>query len=102
MDIGRAIRLCRTQRGLSQGQLAEKASCSTACINQLEKGKRDPTSTITNIANALGIPVGLLFFLGAEQEDLHGLDKTLQGDIARTILTLIKGGSHDHDEAQSA
>jgi len=102
MNIGRAIKLCRTQRGMSQGDLAKHAKCSLAGISQLETGKRDPTSTIDNIANALGIPVGLLFFLGAEEGDLHGIDKALQGELARIALMLLKNEDGEKSETKPA
>jgi len=90
MNLGKAIKLCRTQRGLSQGELSQKAHCSVSYLSMLENNKRDPTlSTMTSIAHALRIPVGILFFLGAEEGDLSGIDKALQGDLARTVLELL-------------
>jgi len=102
MNIGRAIKLCRTQRGISQGDLAKRANCSLAGISQLETGKRNPTSVIDNIAKALGVPVGILFFLGAEEGDLRGIDKELQAELARTALMLLKNEYGKKDEIESA
>lgn len=90
MNLGQAIKLCRTRRGISQADLAERAECSVSYLSMLENNKRDPTlSTMTRIAGALHVPVGILFFLGAEGNDLSGLDKTLQGELARTALELL-------------
>jgi len=90
MNIGKAIKLCRTQRGISQAELAQQAKCSVSYLSMLENNKRDPTlSTMTSIAQALRVPTSILFFLGAEEGDLSGLDKTLQGDLARTVLELL-------------
>ncbi|WGO84688.1 helix-turn-helix domain-containing protein [Arsenophonus apicola] len=90
MNIGQAIKLCRTQRGFSQTELAQQAECSVSYLSMLENNKRDPTlSTMTKIANALRIPVGIIFFLGAEGDDLTGIDKSLQGELARTALELL-------------
>jgi transcriptional regulator with XRE-family HTH domain len=90
MNIGQAIKLCRTRRGLSQAELARHAECSVSYLSMLENNKRDPTlSTMTQIAHALRVPVGIIFFLGAENGDLSGIDKTLQGDLARTALELL-------------
>ena len=56
----------------------------------LENNKRDPTlSTLAKIAQALRVPVGILFFLAAEGNELTGMDKALQGDLARTALELL-------------
>jgi len=56
----------------------------------LENNKRDPTlSTLTKIAHGLGVPMGILFFLAAEREELGGMDKELAGELARTALELL-------------
>lgn len=52
----------------------------------LENNKRDPTlSTLTNVAQALQIPVGLLFFLASEQEDLGPIDEKTAGKLMQSI-----------------
>ena len=90
MNVGQAIKLCRTRRGISQADLARQAECSVSYLSMLENNKRDPTlSTMTKIAHALHMPVGSIFFLGAEGDDLTGIDKSLQGDLARTALELL-------------
>lgn len=90
MNIGQAIKLCRIRRGISQAELARRAECSVSYLSMLENNKRDPTiSTMNKISKALCVPVGIIFFLGAEGNDLVGIDKSLQGDIARTALELL-------------
>lgn len=90
MNVGQAIKLCRTQRGISQTDLAQQAECSVSYLSMLENNKRDPTlSTLESIADALGIPVSIIFFLAAEANDLKGIDKSLQGELARTALDLL-------------
>ena len=90
MNIGHAIKLCRTRRGFSQSVLAEKADCSVSYLSVLENNKRDPAlSTITKIADALKVPLGLLFFLASEKDEIQGMDKKLAGDLARTALELL-------------
>ncbi|MEZ5465728.1 MAG: helix-turn-helix transcriptional regulator [Lysobacteraceae bacterium] len=86
MNVGRAIRLCRTKRGASQGAVARRASCSVSYLSMLENNKRDPTlSTLTRVAQALQIPVGLLFFLASEQEDLGPIDEKTAGKLMQCI-----------------
>lgn len=90
MNVGQAIKLCRTQRGISQTDLAQQAKCSVSYLSMLENNKRDPTlSTLESIADALGVPVSIIFFLAAEAGDLKGIDKNLQGELARTALDLL-------------
>lgn len=99
MNLGQAIKMCRTRRGISQTDLSQKAECSVSYLSMLENNKRDPTlSTVTRIAHALQVPVGILFFLGAEGGDLQGIDKSLQGDLARTALELLNEPA-DHQRA---
>jgi transcriptional regulator with XRE-family HTH domain len=51
----------------------------------LENNKRDPTlSTLTRIASALRVPIGVLFVLAAEAKDLGSVDRRLTGALARS------------------
>lgn len=90
MNVGRAIRLCRVQRGASQGSVARQASCSVSYLSMLENNKRDPTlSTLAKVAHALQIPVGLLFFLASEQGDLGAIDEKTAGKLMQSILASL-------------
>lgn len=91
MNVGQAIRLCRTQRKASQTEVAQRASCSVSYVSMLENNKRDPTlSTLTKIASALRVPIGVLFFLASEQEDLGSVDKRLTGALAQSALASLR------------
>ena len=84
MNIGQAIKMCRTRRGVSQTDLALRADCSVSYLSMLENNKRDPTlSTLTKIAQALNIPIGILFFLASERDELTGMDKELAGELRK-------------------
>lgn len=90
MNIGQAIKMCRTRRGVSQAALANRARCSVSYLSMLENNQRDPTlSTLTNVAQALNVPIGILFFLASEHGELSGMDKELAGELARTALELL-------------
>jgi transcriptional regulator with XRE-family HTH domain len=90
MNVGQAIKMCRTRRGISQTDLALQARCSVSYLSMLENNKRDPTlSTLTNISTALRVPIGILFFLASEREELSGIEKDLAGELARTALELL-------------
>lgn len=90
MKIGSAIQTCRVRRRLSQAEVARKAGCSVSYLSMLENSLRDPTlSTIENIANALSVPIEILFFLGAEKGELVGINKELAGQLAITALDLL-------------
>ena len=90
MNIGSAIHLARTKRKLSQAALAERAEISVSYLSMLERSKRDPAlSTLKRVANALGMPLEILFFLGAESGELTGLNRELAGQLAYAALELL-------------
>lgn len=90
MNVGRAIRLCRVKRGASQGTVARRASCSVSYLSMLENNKRDPTlSTLAKVAQALQIPIGLLFFLAAEREDLGPVDEKTTSKVMQSALASL-------------
>jgi len=90
MNVGQAIKMCRSRRGLSQAELARRAGCSVSYMSLLENNQRDPTlSTVEKIALALNVPIGILFFLAADSNDISGMDKELAGQLARTALELL-------------
>ena len=94
MNVGKAIRLCRTQRGVSQSAIADRAKCSVSYLSMLENNKRDPTlSTVTRIAEALHVPVGLLFVLASDQSELGALDEHVANQLMQAALTSLEASS---------
>lgn len=91
MNLGKAISLCRTQRGLTQAELASRSGVSTSYLSLLEKNKRkDPSlSTMRKIAEALRVPFGILFFLAADKSELSGLPPELIEKLAYAALSLL-------------
>lgn len=91
MSLGSAIQLCRLKRKLTQSQLAKRAGCSVSYLSMLENSERaDPTlSKVTKIAEALGVPIEILFFLAADRGQLSGIDKGLAGQLAIAALDLL-------------
>lgn len=91
MNLGKAISLCRNQRGFTQAELAVRARLSVSYLSLLEQNKRkDPSlSTIQKLAEALRVPSGILFFLAADQVELSGLEPDLQQRLAHAALTLL-------------
>lgn len=98
MNIADALKKCRELKGMTQSALAERAGISPSYLSQLEKGKRDPKLTmLTQLANALGVPVAILFFLAADEKELSGLNEDLRKDLSFTAWSFIK----DRDYGQS-
>ena len=92
MNLGRAISLCRKQRRLTQETLATKAGLSKSYLSLLEQNKRrDPTlSTIQKLAEAIGVPTGILFYLAADETEMAGIDAELSRRLAHTALEMLK------------
>ena len=60
--IGQRIRNYRTQNGLSQEKLAERAGCPPTYIGQLERGEKNATlESVEKIASAMDISLSELF-----------------------------------------
>lgn len=90
MNIGNAIQLARTRRKLSQAKLAERVGLSVSYLSLLERSRRDPPlSTLQRIAAGLHVPLEILFFLGAEDNELSGINKDLAGQLAAMALDLL-------------
>jgi transcriptional regulator with XRE-family HTH domain len=90
--IGRRVRDCRKQSGLTQDTVAEQAGLAEATLRAVEAGRRGPSvDSITAIAGALGVPVSTFFSddavadgSGAEAARLfRELDERLQPVVIR-------------------
>lgn len=92
MNIGYAIKLCRQQRKLTQGELATSAGVSVSYLSLLERGGRsDPGLTsLESIARGLDVPMTLLLFLAAGDEDLKGFTPELKEKLSAAALSLMR------------
>ena len=60
MNIGNAIKTCRTRRNMSLAQLAELVECSVSYLSLIERNRRHPATTVlSKISEALRVPVGM-------------------------------------------
>jgi transcriptional regulator with XRE-family HTH domain len=90
MNLGKAIKLCRTQREFTQAELADRACISKSYLSLIERGKRDPSfSTFQDIAAALEIPESILVFLAADSAGIEALNPDLAEKLSHTTLKLI-------------
>lgn len=91
MTLGKAVLLCRRERGLSQLELGLRTDAGAPYICRLEQDKLNPTlSTIRKVAKELNIPLALLFFLAADRRELVGLDPSLQAMVDRATLAMLR------------
>lgn len=90
MTLGDAIRFCRTQRGLSQTQLAQACEISVSYLSMIERNKRDPLfSVVTGIAKALDMPLVILLFIAADMQELGMLDAGLREKLSYASLVIL-------------
>ena len=90
MNLGRSIKMCRTNQGLSQEDLATRIGMSVSNISLIEQGKRDPAfSTIEEVASALGVTLSLLTFLAAEPGELRGVPEDVRDKLAGVAYKLL-------------
>ena len=101
MSLGRALKSCRLQRGLTQEDVCERSGLSVAYISLLERNKRDPTySVVWRLADALGLPAYLLVFMGSSERVDSGLiDKEIAEKLSLEVLQLLM---RNDDEGHSS
>ncbi|MCC6726485.1 MAG: helix-turn-helix transcriptional regulator [Saprospiraceae bacterium] len=71
MNVGATIISLRKKNGLSQIELAKACELSQTYLSQIENNRREPQiSSLKKISDALGVPLPMLFFMSAEEEDV--------------------------------
>lgn len=77
MDYGRAIRVVRAVKNVSQKDLADAArpkKLDQSHVSRIESGKRKPSEEVLSaIANGLEVPRLLLTLLASEPRDFRGI-----------------------------
>jgi transcriptional regulator with XRE-family HTH domain len=59
LGLGRLVQQVRRSRGLTVGELSQRASVSSGLISQLERGRGNPSFlTLSRLAEALEVPLG--------------------------------------------
>jgi len=92
MDIGKAIKLCRTQKGWTQVNLSKRTGIAISHVSMIERNQRDPSmKAIQAIAEAFGMPLNVLVFLAAERNELGGISNELKDKLSRAALELLRG-----------
>lgn len=96
MNLGKAIKLCRVQKGMNQSDLANQADISISYLSLLEQGKRDPNfSTVEKISQALDVPLSIMVFLAADpKSELKEFSPELIEKLSSTALNLIRETVH--------
>ena len=90
MKYGKAIKVARAARELSQEELAERARLDPSYISVLESGDRVPSgAALEAIAKALHVPLYVLTLLASERKDLRGVPAREAQLLGRRLLEVL-------------
>jgi transcriptional regulator with XRE-family HTH domain len=90
MQYGKAIRICRAARGISQKDLAAKADLNPSHVSLIEADRRTPSlATIEKISKALGVPTHLVMLLAAEPADVQNQNPEDLKELSNMLLQLL-------------
>lgn len=85
MDIATIVRQARTQAGLTQAELAERAGTSQPAVARLEAGQGSPSlATVERLVGAAGYDLGLS--LVPKQVVRDAVVDAYKVDVDRTLL----------------
>jgi transcriptional regulator with XRE-family HTH domain len=91
MNVGKALKLCRSAKDLSLETVAERAGISVSHLSRIENSKREPTLPLINkIARALSVPTAVVIFMASEDDELEGLDEKTGRRFEQLALDLIR------------
>lgn len=91
MDIGRAIRLCRSQKGWTLRDLSKRSGITGSHLSMIERNQRDASmAAMQSLANAFGMPLNVLVFLAADEKELAGISNELKEKLSRAALELLR------------
>lgn len=97
MDIGRAVKLCRSQKGWTLQELGKLTGIAASHLSMIERNRRDPSmNAMQAIANAFGMPLNVLVFLAADPKDLAGVSEELKEKLSRAALELLRLPTTNH------
>lgn len=90
MDYGRAIRVVRAARRISQAELARRSSIDQTYVSMIEKGIREPNPDLLAVlVAALDVPLPLLQLLAADSSELNSIDEAQASALALELLALL-------------
>ena len=96
MDYGKAIRIVRAAKGLSQRDLARLTGYNSSYVSLLERGLREPaTSTLKKLARVLGVPVYLLTLLASDKDALRGISEKQANHLGLQMLEILLGAENE-------
>lgn len=94
-EYGRAVRVIRAMRGMTQRETAERAEIEPNYLAMIESGGRTPSARLQRaIARALHAPPYFVTML-ADAGEVRRMSAEMRGELARQLLDLYLAGSGD-------
>lgn len=91
MDIGRAVKLSRSQKGWTLRELSKQSGIAVSHLSMIERNQRDASmSAMQALANAFGMPLNVLIFLAADPTELTGISTELREKLSHAALQLLR------------
>lgn len=91
VDIGHAVKLCRSQKGWTLRELSKRTGMAVSHLSMIERNQRDASMTAMQaLANAFGMPLNVLVFLGADSKELTGISNELKEKLSHAALELLR------------
>jgi transcriptional regulator with XRE-family HTH domain len=90
MNLGKAIKTIRQQRGINQTSLAELSGITQTYLSQIESNQKEPNiSTLRSIADQLNVPLPILFFLSLDDNDIKPEKRIAFNHLGPSIKSMI-------------
>lgn len=94
MRYGKAIKIIRTAREMSQKDLAAKCDLNASYVSLIEADERTPSAgALEKIARVLRVPFYLLTLLASGPEQLKGLPVREAQRVGTELLDLLVGAT---------
>ena len=91
MDTGKAIKLCRSQKGWTLRELSKRTGIAGSYLSMIERNQRDASmAAMQSIAKAFGMPLNVLIFLAADSKELTGMSEGLKEKLSHAALELLR------------
>lgn len=90
MDLGKAIKELRKERGLNQRELASACGLTQTSLSQIESGiKRPNPSTMKKFSKYFGVPEPVFYILATESSDIPAEKQFMYQTIFPNIKNIL-------------
>jgi transcriptional regulator with XRE-family HTH domain len=95
MNYGKAIRLLRASKNISQQQLGTSLKLNSSYVSRIEAGTRVPsTELLEKIAKIFSIPLYLLILLASDAKKFSPRDRKIFDTLSKDLLKIVLHVNH--------